>query len=166
MIDSHVAKLIAVVVLLILVSFILILTKNKGKTRKEKVKEKEKPANRRDNFRIRVNIKNTLMEVLKIGSIDVNEFNYCEIVDVSAGGVGIQSDYDFPLRQKVYVRMHFNLNDEEFSLNGRIARKIESLHKRSVFYGIQFINLSTNDENRLIKEIVAMENQRRKIQVG
>lgn len=137
-----------------------------GKLRKHRqLKKEEKQANRRDNFRLRVMIKNSLMEVLKVGSISVNQNDYCEIVDISAGGAGIVSYYDLPLKQSVFVRVHFYLNDEEFSLNGRVVRKTERINKSSFFYGIQFLNLTTRDENRLIKEIVALENQRRKIAI-
>lgn len=124
-----------------------------------------KQLNRRDNFRFRINIKNTVMEVLKIGNLNVNEFFYCEIVDVSAGGVGVLCENDFPLREKVYVKIHFHLNHEEFMLDGRIVRKTENIKKRAVLYGIQFINLSQYDENRLMKTIFAMENERRKIAI-
>jgi PilZ domain len=63
----------------------------------------------------------------------------------------------------VYVKVHFYLDNEEFLLNGRIVRKIENIKKRAVLYGIQFVDLSASDENRLMKTIVAMENERRKI---
>jgi c-di-GMP-binding flagellar brake protein YcgR len=155
----------AAFVLIILVSSIIYLTNTNRKKRQRTVQKEVKPPNRRDNFRFRINIKNTLMEVLKIGSLDVNEYFYCEIVDVSAGGVGILSEYDFPLREKVYVKVHFYLNNEEFMLNGRIVRKTENIKKRAVLYGIQFVDLSTYDENRLLKTIIAMENERRKIAV-
>jgi c-di-GMP-binding flagellar brake protein YcgR len=163
MVDSQ--QFLTVVVIIILIFSILFVAKNKRVTSQQATKKDVKQANRRDNFRIRVSIKNTVMEVLKIGSTYVNEHDYCEIVDVSAGGVGILSDYDFPLREKVYIKIHLYLNDEEFTLNGRIVRKIEKINKRSIFYGVQFINLSESDENRLIKEIVAMENRRRKISI-
>jgi c-di-GMP-binding flagellar brake protein YcgR len=154
-----------VVAVMILVSSI-IYRGRLGKVKKHRQLKKEgKQANRRDNFRLRVMIKNSLMEVLKVGSISVNQNDYCEIVDISAGGAGIVSYYDLPLKQSVFVRIHFYLNDEEFSLNGRVVRKIERINKSSFFYGIQFLNLTTRDENRLIKEIVALENQRRKIAI-
>lgn len=156
---------IAVVVLIILVSSIIYLTNINRKKRQRTVQKEVKPPNRRDNFRFRINIKNTLMEVLKIGSLSVNQYVYCEIVDVSAGGVGILIDYDFPLREKVYVKVHFYLDHEEFKLNGRIVRKTENIKKRAVLYGIQFVDLSTYDENRLLKTIFAMENERRKIAI-
>ncbi|WP_419955439.1 PilZ domain-containing protein [Neobacillus niacini] len=158
-------KEIAAVALIILVSSIIYLTNSNRKKRQRTVQKEVKPPNRRDNFRFRTNIKNTLMEVLKIGSLDVNEYFYCEIVDVSAGGVGILSEYDFPLREKVYVKINFYLDNEEFMLNGRIVRKTENIKKRAVLYGIQFVDLSTYDENRLLKTIFAMENQRRKIDI-
>jgi c-di-GMP-binding flagellar brake protein YcgR len=150
--------------MVVLVSFIIYLVIHKSETRKRNSKKVEKKQeNRRDNFRLRVNMKDSLMEVLKVGSINVNQHDYCEIVDVSAGGVGIISYQDLPLKQKVYVRVHFYLNDEAFSLNGRIVRKIERINRNSFLYGIQFLDLSTRDENRLIKEIYALENQRRKM---
>lgn len=156
---------IAAVAFIILVSSIIYLANSNRKKRQGTVQKEVKPPNRRDNFRFRINIKNTLMEVLKIGSLDVNEYFYCEIVDVSAGGVGILSEYDFPLREKVYVKVNFYLDNEEFMLNGRIVRKTENIKKRAVLYGIQFVNLSTYDEKRLLKTIFAMENQRRKIAI-
>ncbi|MEH7273214.1 PilZ domain-containing protein [Neobacillus vireti] len=156
---------IAAVVLTILVSSILYITITNRKKRQRTAQKKVKQPNKRDNFRFRINIKNTLMEVLKIGSLDVNQYVYCEIVDVSAGGVGILSEYDFPLREKVYIKIHFNLDHEEFVLNGRIVRKTENIKKRILLYGIQFIDLPANDENRLLKKIFAMENERRKIAI-
>ncbi|MEC1522159.1 PilZ domain-containing protein [Neobacillus niacini] len=156
---------IAAVALIILVSSIIYLANSNRKKRQRTVQKEVKPPNRRDNFRFRINIKNTLMEVIKIGNLDVNEYIYCEVVDVSAGGVGILSEYDFPLREKVYVKINFYLDNEEFMLNGRIVRKTENIKKRAVLYGIQFVDLSTYDENRLLKIIFAMENQRRKIAI-
>lgn len=156
---------IAAIGFIFLVSSIILLTNINRKKRQRTAQKVVKPPNRRDNFRFRINIKNTLMEVLKIGSLSVNEYVYCEIVDVSAGGVGILSDYDFPLREKVYVKVHFYLDHEEFMLNGRIVRKIENIKKRAVLYGIQFVDLSASDEERLLKTIVAMENERRKIAI-
>jgi c-di-GMP-binding flagellar brake protein YcgR len=156
---------IIVVAVVILVSSIIYGVRL-GKMKKHRLlKNEEKQANRRDNFRLRVMIKNSLMEVLKVGSISVNQNDYCEIVDISAGGAGIVSYYDLPLKQSVFVRVHFYLNDEEFSLNGRVVRKTERINKSSFFYGIQFLNLTTRDENRLLKEIVALENHRRKIAI-
>ncbi|MEH7009956.1 PilZ domain-containing protein [Neobacillus niacini] len=152
------------VAMVVLVSFIIYLVIHKRETRKRNSKKVEKKqVNRRDNFRLRINMKDSLMEVLKVGSINVNQHDYCEIVDISAGGVGIISYLDFTLKQNVYVRVHFYLNEDAFSLNGRIVRKIERINRSSFLYGIQFLNLSTKDENRLIKEIVALENQRRKM---
>lgn len=156
---------IAAVAFILLVSSIVYSTHTNRKKRQRNAQKEVKPPNRRDNFRFRINIKNTLMEVLKIGSLNVNEYVYCEIVDVSAGGVGILIDYDFPLREKVYVKVHFYLDHEVFMLNGRIVRKIENIKKQAVLYGIQFIDLSAYDENRLMKKIVAMENERRKIAI-
>jgi c-di-GMP-binding flagellar brake protein YcgR len=154
-----------IVTAVIIVSSIIYLARLKELKKQKKLKKEEKQTNRRDNFRLRVMIKNSIMEVLKVGSIDVNRNNYCEIEDISAGGAGIISYYDFPLKQQVYVRVHFYLNDEEFSLEGRIVRKIERINRSSFFYGIQFLNLSSSDEKRLVKEIFAMENQRRKIAI-
>lgn len=155
------------VAMVVLVSFIIYLVIHRSETRKRSFSKKveKKQENRRDNFRLRINKKDSLMEVLKVGSINVNQHDYCEIVDISAGGVGIISYLDLPLKQKVYVRVHFHLNDEVFSLNGRIVRKIERINRSSFLYGIQFLNLSTRDENRLIKEIYALENQRRKMAI-
>lgn len=158
-------QILIVAAVVILVSSIIYLAKLYKMKKRRKPKKEEKQVNRRDNFRLRVMIKNTIMEVLRVGSLDVNQNDYCEIEDISVGGAGIISYYDLPLKQKVYVRVHFHLNDEEFSLDGRIVRKIERINKNSFFYGIQFLNLSSSDEKRLMKEIFALENKRRKIAI-
>jgi c-di-GMP-binding flagellar brake protein YcgR len=154
-----------VVIVIILVSSI-IYTVNQNRLKKQRKSAKEKkPANKRDNFRLRVNIKDSVMEIIKIGNKDITEYDYCEIMDLSAGGAGIVSYYDLPLKKTVYVRVQFFLNDEEFILNGRVVRKSERINRSSYFYGIQFLNLSKYDENRLMKEIVALENRRRKMAI-
>ncbi|WP_342429524.1 PilZ domain-containing protein [Neobacillus sp. FSL H8-0543] len=158
-------SIVAVAVLIILVSSIVLVVKQKRVTKQNNSIQAEKKANRRDNFRLRVNIKQSILEVLKVGSIVVNQSDQCEIVNISAGGVGVVSYYDFPLKQSIYVRVHFYLNAEEFSLNGRIVRKAERINKSGFLYGIQFLNLSASDQNRLMKEVFAMENERRKMEI-
>lgn len=147
-------------IIIILVSTIIIIFRNKQKQAEQQ--RKRKTANRRMNYRVQVNIKNSVMEVLKIGSLAINEHDACEIVDVSVGGAGVISHQDFPLRQIIFVRVYFYLNDEMFSLNGRVVRKVERINKKSYFYGIQFLNLSSNEENQLIKHIAAIQKRRRK----
>jgi c-di-GMP-binding flagellar brake protein YcgR len=153
-----------VVVVIILVSSIYIVKQSQLK-KQRKSTTKKKQANKRDNFRLRVNIKDSVMEIVKIGNSDITEYNYCEIMDLSAGGAGIISYYDLPLKKTVYVRVQFFLNDEEFILNGRVVRKSERINRSSYLYGIQFLDLSKYDENRLMKEIVALENRRRKMAI-
>lgn len=157
--------IIAIAAILIIVSSIIYAIQQQRIKKQRNLKKAEKKENRRDSFRLRVDLKNSIMEVLKIGNIDVNEFDDCQISDVSAGGAGIVSYYDLPLKQKVYVKLHFYLNNESFSLNGRIVRKVERINKNNYFYGIQFLDLSIPEEERLIKEIVALENRRRQTSI-
>jgi c-di-GMP-binding flagellar brake protein YcgR len=105
------------------------------------------------------------MEVIKIGESDVNESELCEIVDVGASGLGLYSKNDYPIREKVLVKLLFKLNDKEFSVDGVLVRKVEAVNKDRVLYGVNFMNLSDGNENKLLKEIAAIENSRRKISI-
>jgi c-di-GMP-binding flagellar brake protein YcgR len=130
----------------------------------KEIREIQKP-NKRDNFRLRIDVEDTLIEVTKIGGIDVNESEVCEMVDISASGMAIYSDKDYPIRNKVFVKLYFKLNYTEFSFEGIFVRKVEVSNKQKIQYGIKFINLSDGDQNRLLKEIAAIDNSRRKIQI-
>ncbi|WP_462410719.1 PilZ domain-containing protein [Neobacillus sp. Marseille-QA0830] len=146
---------------ILVISIIYAMNAKKTEKRTE-AKPEPKPVNRRDNFRVRVNLQNSVMEVLQVGANNLQEFDECEVKDISVGGVGLVSYYDLPLQQQVFVKLHFYLNGEAFTLDGRIVRKIERINRSSFFYGVELLNLSNKDEERLLKEIVALENRRRK----
>jgi c-di-GMP-binding flagellar brake protein YcgR len=129
------------------------------------VKEEKKIVNQRGNFRLRLDIEDALMQVVKIGDTEVNDNELCEIVDVSASGVGLYSKNDYLIREKVLVKLLFKLNDKEFSVDGVMVRKVEAINKDRILYGVNFINLSDGEENKLLKEIAAIENSRRKISI-
>lgn len=139
--------------------------KNKEFKQDKVSKEVGKLVNQRGDFRLRLEIEDALMEVIKIGDIDVAYSEVCEIVDVSASGMGIYSDNDYPVRNKVLVKLLFKLNDKEFTMDGILVRKVETSNKEKILYGINFMNLSDGNENRLLKEIAAIENNRRKIKI-
>jgi c-di-GMP-binding flagellar brake protein YcgR len=130
----------------------------------KELKEIQKP-NKRDNFRLRIDVEDALLEVTKIGDIDVSDSEVCEIVDISASGMGIYSDKDYPIRNNVLAKLYFKLNYKEFSFDGILVRKVEVSNKQKIQYGVKFINLSDGDQNRLLKEIAAIDNSRRKIQI-
>jgi c-di-GMP-binding flagellar brake protein YcgR len=117
--------------------------------------------NKRDNFRLRIDIEDAMVEITQIGDSKVNKSEVCEIVDVSASGMGVYSDHDYPIREKVHIKVLFKLNFREFSMDGMFVRKVEASNKDKILYGIKFINLSEGDENRLQKEIAAIDNSRR-----
>jgi c-di-GMP-binding flagellar brake protein YcgR len=132
---------------------------------RNKIVEKEIPSadrgNKRDNFRLRIDIEDALVEITRIGDSQVNSSEVCEIVDVSASGMGVYSDHDYPIRQKVFIKVLFKLNFKEFSMDGELVRKVEASNKDKILYGIKFTNLSEGEENRLQKEIAAIDNSRR-----
>jgi c-di-GMP-binding flagellar brake protein YcgR len=153
---------------LILLIGIIIYFKSKNnyeeiKNEKE-VKEFKRP-NKRDNFRLRIDVEDALMEVTKIGDFNVNDSEVCEIVDISASGMGVYSDKDYPIRNNVHAKLYFKLNFKEFSFDGILVRKVEISNKQKIQYGVKFINLSDGDQNRLLKEIAAIDNSRRKMPI-
>jgi hypothetical protein len=156
---------IAVILLIGVIVFYYSRRKKAGLSNQNDVKEEKKLVNLRGNFRLRLDIEDALMEVVKIGDTEVNDSELCEIVDVSASGVGLYSKNDYLIRKKVLVKLFFKLNDKEFSVDGVMVRKVEAINKDNILYGINFINLSDGEENKLLKEIAAIENSRRKISI-
>lgn len=156
---------IAVILLIGIVVFYNSRRKNLETSNEKENKEERTLKNQRGNFRLRLEVEDALMEVVKIGDSDVNYSEACEIVDVSASGMGFYSDMDYQIRNKVFVNIFFKLNDKKFLMNGMLVRKVEAINKERILYGLTFINLSDGDENRILKEIAAIENNRRKISI-
>lgn len=154
-----------VIAVLLGVAFCIALIKKKEVIVERIIREEVKPPNKRENYRLRVKTSTANLEVINIGEQLVNENVPCEIVDVSRGGVGIYCDKDYPLRQNVVVKIQFILNGVEFTLDGKLVRKIEYEHKHNLFYGIEFKDLPMSTENMLGKAIATIENNRRKISV-
>jgi c-di-GMP-binding flagellar brake protein YcgR len=156
---------IAVILLIGVIVFYNSQRKKEELSNENDIKEEKKLVNQRGNFRLRLDIEDAIMEVVKIGETDVSDTEVCEIVDVSASGMGLYSEIDYPIRKKVLVKLYFKLNDKEFSFDGILVRKVEASNKDKVLYGINFMNLSDGNENKLLKEIAAIENSRRKISI-
>ncbi|WP_316570342.1 PilZ domain-containing protein [Neobacillus sp. YIM B06451] len=162
--DQQLIILGALVVIFLIAAIFLFLKNRKSKSPIESKKE-EKVENKRENFRVHVDDDDSVMVVKKIGADVMNKEYTCKLVDISAGGAGVFCEEDFPLKDQIFVILHFSLNKEQFTFNGRIVRKIESLGRKHSLYGIQFLDMPVADENRLIKEIIAIENNRRKISI-
>ncbi|WP_059172696.1 PilZ domain-containing protein [Bacillus sp. FJAT-27445] len=162
--DQQLIILGALVVLFLIAAIFLFLKNRKNHSQKQTMNE-EKADNKRENFRIHVEIEESVMEVKKIGSEEMDKPYTCKVTDVSAGGAGVLCEEDFTLRDKIFVTLHFSMNKEQFTFNGRIVRKIENLGRKQSLYGIQFLDMPVADENKLIKEIIAIENNRRKISI-
>jgi c-di-GMP-binding flagellar brake protein YcgR len=150
--------IIGAIVLFIIGIVVYFQTRNKNN---EDGVKKVNRSNKRENFRLRIDIEDALVEITQIGESEVKTTEVCEIVDVSANGMGVYSDHDYPIRQKVHIKVLFKLNFREFSMEGMLVRKVEASNKDKILYGIKFINLSDSDENRLQKEIAAIDNSRR-----
>ncbi|EHL74634.1 hypothetical protein HMPREF1015_03272 [Bacillus smithii 7_3_47FAA] len=83
-----------------------------------------------------------------------------KIKDISYLGMKLSCKLDFPVRKKIFLRLHFVLCDEEFSLKGKIVRKEERMD--DIFYGIEFIELHHQDQQRLYQVIRKLELERKK----
>jgi c-di-GMP-binding flagellar brake protein YcgR len=155
----------AVILLIAVIVFYNYRKKKAELSNEEDINKEKKIENQRGNFRLRLDIEDALMEVTKIGDTARNDSELCEIVDVSASGLGLYSKNDYPIREKVLVKLLFKLNYKEFSVDGVLVRKVEAANKDRVLYGVNFMNLSDGEENKLLKEIAAIENSRRKISI-
>jgi uncharacterized protein YkuJ len=125
-------------------------------------------ANRRRTFRVDFtnDIKKCSFEVKQIGNKDADKFKKSDVIvaDISCTGMRVLSEKDIPVRSKAKVNVSFDLEEENFELEGMIVRKIETKNDPLISYGIDFINVTTLTENRLIKILMFIDAARKRAQ--
>jgi hypothetical protein len=116
---------------------------------------------------IRINFmeenKSCYVKVVKLGNevVKGKVEGEARLVDVSGTGMRFLFDKDLPVRKGVTVSLRFELEDEKFNVDGEIMRKTETL-KDSIAYGVDFRDISTADENRLIRIIMSISRDKRR----
>jgi hypothetical protein len=70
------------------------------------------------------------------------------ILDLSAGGMNVETPLDLPINVKMVFRVSFEFDDEPFEVSSELIRKNDYGDKKE--YGAKFIDLSSKDEQRLV----------------
>lgn len=83
-----------------------------------------------------------------------------KIKNISRTGMKLSCEFDLPVRKQILLQLHFVLHDEEFSLVGKIVRKEELMN--NIYYGIEFIEPDSKEQQRLFQVIQKMEIEKRK----
>lgn len=91
------------------------------------LKAKRNEIERRRTFRIELLDQECEFELIGFGDKMLEPIKYKKgkgkIKDISYLGMKLSCKLDFPVRKKIFLRLHFVLYDEEFSLKGKIVRK-------------------------------------------
>lgn len=128
------------------------------------LKAKWNEVERRRAFRIELLDQECEFELIGFGDKMLEPLKYKKgkgkIKDISYSGMKLSCKLDFPVRKKIFLRLHFVLYDEEFSLKGKIVRKEERMD--DIFYGIEFIELDHQDQQRFYQVIRKLELERKK----
>jgi c-di-GMP-binding flagellar brake protein YcgR len=115
--------------------------------------------NERNFNRIRLNdfiIGNLVIIRDKEYSIPIN------ISNISGGGIGFESKYDFPLSRENQFRFEFVLDNEEFLISGFI--KLKSLTDSDLFYyGTEFVNIDEKIQSDLVRVVNHYEISQRRL---
>ncbi len=127
-------------------------------------------ANYRRTFRVGVDKKNCLVKFVefennKFNKLKDREFE-CYIENISIGGLKLVCQYDIPIKQSIIIKITFSLKEQEFCLTGKIVRKENYQHNQLVSYGVQFQEMSMDEERKLTKvlnQIVVETKQRQSV---
>jgi hypothetical protein len=73
------------------------------------------------------------------------------------------SNYDLLVQYQIIAQLNFIINNEKFDLKGKFVRKKTKVECKQFIYGIQFLELSKQDEYRLGKVITEIQLEKKKI---
>ncbi len=85
-----------------------------------------------------------------------------KIKDISIIGMRIGCNYDLPLKNNITIKIEFKLQSECFSLQALLTRKEKHIDNPDVIYGMQFVEMSLDDNSRLLQCLKNIEIERRK----
>ncbi|WP_035532388.1 PilZ domain-containing protein [Halobacillus kuroshimensis] len=79
------------------------------------------------------------------------------IENINLTGLKFSSEYNIPIQENITISLHFSLNDEDFDLHARMARKHEELSSSAVVYGVEFIEVSEKNRERLARVLYQLQ---------
>jgi hypothetical protein len=88
--------------------------------------------------------------ICRVGERKVQEL-YVEgiVLDLSAGGVRMQTELDLPIRQGIELVVCFQLEGEEFRFMANILRKIDT--RSNYEYACEWVDISEDERQKLLQ---------------
>ena len=83
------------------------------------------------------------------------------ILDISGGGLNLLCDFDFPIRQGVFLEIHFKLENQAFFVKGQIIRKLDTMTELN--YGVRFVNINEIYRSKIIAAINTFSIRNKKV---
>lgn|SRR5690606_39071142 len=116
---------------------------------------------KRQYFRVTVDMVPCRLQILSIEGTKVNidKEMFGQIVNVSAGGLLVQTTLDLPADKKFVVKAFFRLLGESFALEASIVRK--EVHDNFYRYGMRFENILDRDRVRLLRVLSRLQVRQR-----
>lgn len=101
-------------------------------------------------------------KVLCIGDKKLTQDKYImlDILDLSAGGLRIQSKLDLPDDTKIFMEIAFEVEEELFEFSGHIIWKERAHH--TFQYGLQFVGITELERERLVATLNQYQVQKSK----
>jgi hypothetical protein len=78
------------------------------------------------------------------------------ILDLSAGGIHIDSRLNLPKSNSLMLEMKFTIMENEFKIKGQIVRRRLNLNNFVMDYGIQFLIDDVNEQTLLVSTIILL----------
>ncbi|MDN3956533.1 PilZ domain-containing protein [Sporolactobacillus laevolacticus] len=109
---------------------------------------------RRRHHRLKLDGEKCTVRIIDFGEHTLQRLNNksfeVEMLDISLGGMKISCSIDFPVREEVDVVLSFTKEDGTvIHVKGLVMRKETKHGRRTVNYGIQFINPSAKEETEI-----------------
>lgn len=90
----------------------------------------------------------------------------CKIIDISGSGIGIQSYSDYEVGDELwFYNQKFYKNGAVHNVKCQVIRK-SMLEKRQYFYGCKFVDMKPNEEEKLFRDIFALQVAHRSARKG
>lgn len=116
---------------------------------------------RRQYFRVTVDLVSCRLQILSIEGtrVNIDKEMFAQIVNISAGGMLVQTTLDLPTDKKFVVKAFFRLLGESFALEASIVRK--EVHGDFFRYGMRFENMIDQERVRLLRVLSRLQVKQR-----
>lgn len=126
----------------------------------KQLRDQVEHVNHRETFRVDLADENCLFQVMNVEVLK-NRTGTAKIKDISVNGLKISCNYDFPLKNEVIIKLEFKLQEEPFSFKAILLRKEAHIDNPDIIYGVQFVEMSSGERERLQICLNKLEIQRR-----